>query len=60
MSGQKERALMSQSINLACLDATAQADLVLRKEIKHIDLIESAIERVKPLNPTLNAVVTPI
>ncbi|MGD9031982.1 MAG: amidase [Desulfobacteraceae bacterium] len=44
----------------AHLDATAQADLVRRKEVQSIELVESAIERIERLNPTLNAVVTPI
>ncbi len=45
---------------LAFLDATAQADLVRRKQVKPIELIDAAIERIERLNPTLNAVVTPM
>ena len=45
---------------LAHLDATAQADLVRRKEVKPIELVEAAIDRIEHLNPTLNAVVTPM
>jgi amidase len=41
-------------------DATALADLVRRKEIKAIELVEIAIRRIEQLNPTLNAVVTPM
>ncbi len=44
----------------AFLDATAQADLVRRKQVKPIELIDAAIERIECLNPTLNAVVTPM
>ena len=46
--------------DLAFLDATAQADLVRRKEVKPIELVEAAIERIERLNPTLNAVVAPM
>src|SRR3990170_611337 len=44
--------------DLAFLDATAQADLVRRKEVKPIELVDAAIERIERLNPTLNSVVT--
>jgi len=46
--------------DLAYLDATAQAELVRKKKIKPIELVEAAIERIESLNPTLNAVVTPL
>src|SRR5207247_754347 len=42
------------------LDATAQADLVRRREVKPIELVDAAIRRIERLNPTLNAVVTPL
>ncbi len=42
------------------MDATAQAELVRQKEVKAIELVEAAIERIERLNPTLNAVVTPM
>ena len=45
---------------LALLDATAQADLVRRREVQPRELVEAAIARVERLNPTLNAVVTPM
>ena len=51
---------MSKLGDVASLDATAQADLVRRKEVKPIELVEAAIERIERLNPTLNAVVTPM
>jgi amidase len=46
--------------DLALLDATAQAELVRRKEVKPIELVDAAIERIERLNPILNAVVTPM
>ena len=42
------------------LDATAQAELVRRGEVQPIDLVEAAIARIERLNPTLNAVITPL
>lgn len=51
---------MSKLDEVAHLDGTAQADLVRRKEVQPIELVEAAIERIERLNPTLNAVVTPM
>lgn len=51
---------MSALDDLAFLDATAQAELVKQKEVKPIELVDAAIERIQHLNPTLNAVVTPM
>ena len=51
---------MSQSDEFAFLDAIAQAELVRRKEVKAIELVDAAIERIERLNPTLNAVITPM
>jgi len=45
---------------LAALDATGQADLVRRREVQPRELVEAAIRRIEQLNPTLNAVVTPM
>ena len=45
---------------LTGLDATAQAELVRRKQVKPIELVDAAIERIERLNPALNAVVTPM
>ncbi len=45
---------------LAFLDATAQADLVRRKELTPDELVDAAIARIEQLNPTLNAVITPL
>jgi len=51
---------MSQPDELAFLDATAQAELVRRKEMQPLELVDAAIERIERLNPTINAVVTPM
>jgi len=51
---------LTRSDEFAFLDATAQADLVRRKEVKAIELVDAAIERIERLNPLLNAVVTPM
>jgi amidase len=45
---------------LVALDATAQAELVRKKEVSPLELVEAAIERIERLNPQLNAVVTPM
>lgn len=45
---------------LALLDATAQAELVRKGEVKPIELIEAAIARIEKVNPAINAVVTPM
>lgn len=41
------------------LDATAQADLVRRREVRPIELVDAAIARVEALDPKVNAVVVP-
>lgn len=43
---------------VAWLDATAQADLVRRKELTAVELAEAAIARIERLNPALNALIT--
>ncbi len=43
----------------AFLDATAQAELVARREVTPAELVAEAIERIEALNPELNAVITP-
>lgn len=45
---------------LASLDGTAQAELVRRREVTPLELVDAAIERIEQLNPQLNAVVTPM
>ncbi len=49
---------MTQKSELAWIDATAQADMVRKREVKPIELVEAAIERIERINPQLNAVVT--
>ena len=49
---------MAKYDEVAFLDATAQAEMVQRKEVKPIELVDAAIERIERLNPTINAVVT--
>ncbi|HXG92242.1 MAG TPA: amidase [Blastocatellia bacterium] len=51
---------MTLSDELASLDATAQAELVRKKEVKPIELVDAAIERIERMNPALNAVITPM
>src|ERR1700722_12033436 len=45
---------------LANLDATEQAELVRRKEVSPLELVEAAITRIETVNPQLNAVITPL
>ena len=45
---------------LAFLDATAQAELVRRKEVTPVEMVDAAIERIERVNPELNAVITPL
>jgi len=51
---------MAKENEFTSLDATGLAGLVRRKQVKPIELVEAAIERIERLNPTLNAVVTPM
>ena len=39
------------------LDATAQADLVRRGEVRPEELVEAAISQIEAVNPRLNAVI---
>jgi amidase len=43
---------------LSNLDATAQAELVRKKEVKSIELVEAVIDLIEKINPQINAVVT--
>jgi len=45
---------------LGWLDATAQAELVRTKEVKPIELVDAAIERIESVNPAINAVIRPM
>ena len=47
---------MSKHEEFANIDALGQADLVRRKEVHPIELVNDAIERIERLNPDLNAV----
>jgi amidase len=42
------------------MDATAQAELVRRKEVSPVELVDAAIGRIERLNPGLNAVIAPM
>src|SRR5262245_44768904 len=42
------------------LDATAQAELVRKKEVTSAELVDAAIARIERLNPKLNAVIWPL
>lgn len=42
------------------LDATAQAELVRKKQVSAVELAEAAIRRAEAVNPALNAIVTPL
>jgi amidase len=46
--------------DFASLDATAQAEMVRRKDVKPIELVDAAIERIERVNPQINAVITPM
>ena len=41
------------------LDATGQAELVSRRDISAMELVEAAAARLEAVNPTLNAVIHP-
>jgi amidase len=51
---------VAKTDDFAFLDATAQARLVREKKVRAVELVDAAIERIERLNPTLNAVVTPM
>lgn len=43
---------------LSRLDATAQAELIRRREVEPLDLVDAAITRIERINSQLNAVIT--
>jgi amidase len=43
---------------LSTMDATAQAELVRRRELTPLELVDAAIARIERMNPALNAVIT--
>ncbi len=51
---------MAKFKEYASFDATGLAELVRRKEVTPLELVEAAIERIERLNPALNAVITPM
>lgn len=51
---------MSNFAEFASLDGMAQAELVERKEVKPIELVEAAVERIERLNPKVHAVIYPL
>ena len=51
-----EQALLPEN-DFARLDATELADLVRRREVSALELVEDAIARIERLNPHINAVV---
>src|SRR6266705_3712886 len=52
--------IMSSSDETAWLDATDLAELVRKMEVKPIELVDAAIERIERVNSQLNAVITPM
>ena len=51
---------MTKTPELDHLDAMAQAELISSKTVKPLELVEAAIARIERVNPTVNAVVTPM
>jgi amidase len=45
---------------LSTMDATAQAELVRQRELTPLELVDAAIARIERVNPTINAVITPL
>jgi amidase len=54
---EKGEMIMRISDELSNMDAIAQADLVRTKQVRAIELVEAAVERIDRLNPKLNAVI---
>ena len=52
--------MTAPAIEVAELDATAQAELVRSGQVSAAELTEWAIERIERVNPVLNAVITPM
>jgi amidase len=46
--------------SLATLDAVAQAELVKKKDVTPVELVDAAIARIQRLDPVLGAVVSPL
>lgn len=45
---------------LSAMDATAQGELVRRRELTPLELVNAAIARIERVNPALNALITPL
>ena len=45
---------------LSTMDATGQAELVRRSELTPLELVDAAIARIESVNPSINAVITPL
>ncbi len=52
--------IMINDNEFSLIDATAMAELVRKKEVQPIELVDAAIKRIERLNPVLNAVITPM
>ncbi|HEY8218331.1 MAG TPA: amidase family protein, partial [Acidimicrobiia bacterium] len=52
--------MQQDDVDLAFLDATAQAELVRRGEVTALELVDAAITRIEKVNPDLNAVIHPL
>jgi amidase len=48
------------SYELNRLDATAQAELVRKKDVTPLELVDAAIAAIERLNPQINAVISPL
>src|ERR1700747_2724603 len=44
--------------DLAFIDATAEAELVRKRQVTPLELVDAAIARIEKLNPQVNAVIT--
>ena len=52
---------MALDVNeLSTMDATAQAELVRRRKLTPLELVDAAIARIERVNPAINAVITPL
>src|SRR5216683_3185907 len=60
MSQQRVAYEVNMKGELTNLDATEQAELVRRKEVSPLELVDAAITRIEKVNPQLNAVITPL
>jgi len=45
---------------LSTMDATSQAELVRRREVTPLELVDAAIARIESVNPAINAVISPL